>query len=307
HVIKETSRVTSDKGFTQESMRRRSGTEQEVASSSPSQQQHEQELHQFKDTGPCPTVTWSNQGPGSEDLISNVALSDRKDTDSFLLEQDSVAVAGIEGTFLTIVSGQDEGLDTSAQNQLGSEVRGAEAQSVLAGSNHVNFLDPLIATERPKTSRPTRTFKTNSGGKIRKLQGRPYSAADVKSSPISPRTSPLVSPTGGLGSDFQPLREDFLLKGLNPQSRYRPVTAVRRRSDLVHPPPQRPPSPVSNNTVKSCGLKVTSTRTWLAAGRDLHLEDVQSRPKSGHTPGWREGMPDSMKKRRSKSAHVSST
>ncbi|XP_076441220.1 uncharacterized protein LOC143280455 [Babylonia areolata] len=41
---------------------------------------------------------------------------------------------------------------------------------------------------------------------------------------------------------------------------------------------------------------------WLAGGRDLFWEGLKGRPKSGHTPGWKEGLPDSMNQPRPKSA-----
>ncbi|KAL8622520.1 hypothetical protein ACOMHN_034183 [Nucella lapillus] len=40
---------------------------------------------------------------------------------------------------------------------------------------------------------------------------------------------------------------------------------------------------------------VPRANLWLAGGRDLFREGVKQRPKSGHTPGWKEGLPDNMK------------
>ena len=38
-------------------------------------------------------------------------------------------------------------------------------------------------------------------------------------------------------------------------------------------------------------LKVQYGGRWLAQGRDLHSEDVNSRPARSQVPGWKEGIP----------------
>ena len=64
------------------------------------------------------------------------------------------------------------------------------------------------------------------------------------------------------------------------------------------PPPQRPTSP-DNKTRPNSALSVTKASDWLGGGRDLYWETLQKRPMSGHVPGWKEGLPDSMKRPRS--------
>ncbi|KAL4237026.1 hypothetical protein ACF0H5_005410 [Mactra antiquata] len=64
------------------------------------------------------------------------------------------------------------------------------------------------------------------------------------------------------------------------------------------PPPQRPTSP-DQKVRPNSALSVTRANDWLAGGRDLYWESMQKRPRSGHIPGWKEGLPDSMKRPRS--------
>lgn len=86
-------------------------------------------------------------------------------------------------------------------------------------------------------------------------------------------------------------------------------------SDLIgrrkSPPPQRPSSPAAiiriqssnqqqtNASRPSSALHVKVGSDWLAGGRDLFWENIQKRPRSGHVPGWKEGLPESMKRPRS--------
>ncbi|KAL5021445.1 hypothetical protein ScPMuIL_000600 [Solemya velum] len=47
----------------------------------------------------------------------------------------------------------------------------------------------------------------------------------------------------------------------------------------------------------SCSrVSVQAAGEWLGGGRDLFREDLQNRPKSGHVPGWKEGV-DELKTR----------
>ena len=55
------------------------------------------------------------------------------------------------------------------------------------------------------------------------------------------------------------------------------------------------PQPVSDYNVLQ--RRMPRANLWLAGGRDLFWEGLKSRPKSGHTPGWKEGLPDNMKPR----------
>ena len=49
----------------------------------------------------------------------------------------------------------------------------------------------------------------------------------------------------------------------------------------------------SKDRIKSVGcLKIQHARKWLAGGRDVHWEQAVNRPKTAHTPGWKEGLLD---------------
>lgn len=72
------------------------------------------------------------------------------------------------------------------------------------------------------------------------------------------------------------------------------------------PPPQRPSSPIQRGQLPpgssrpgSAILNLSDGNRWLAGGRDLYWESVKKRPSSGHVPGWKEGLPDSMKRPKS--------
>ncbi|KAK3591251.1 hypothetical protein CHS0354_010617 [Potamilus streckersoni] len=67
------------------------------------------------------------------------------------------------------------------------------------------------------------------------------------------------------------------------------------------PPPQRPSSPESRTSGKHKGsaMSVTHGTNWLGGGRDLYWESLQKRPNSSHVPGWKEGLPENMKRPRS--------
>lgn len=68
-----------------------------------------------------------------------------------------------------------------------------------------------------------------------------------------------------------------------------------KRQDIAEyegvPPPQRPPSPFLHRSGKKSNITVQHGQTWLGGGRDLHWEKKIARPKSGHNPGWKEGLP----------------
>ncbi|XP_012936780.1 uncharacterized protein LOC101846343 [Aplysia californica] len=113
-------------------------------------------------------------------------------------------------------------------------------------------------------------------------------------------------------TDFQQQREEAW-KSTTRRGKQRPHTAIVQRSStslgLQFPPPQRPTSPITSGGFHSAKprLRVTRTENWLAGGRDLFWEGVRKRPKSGHVPGWKEGLPESMRKQRPKSAYVPSS
>ena len=65
------------------------------------------------------------------------------------------------------------------------------------------------------------------------------------------------------------------------------------------PPPQRPSSPEGPKTRPVSALSIQRANTWLGGGRDLYWESLQKRPKSSHVPGWKEGLPESMKRPKS--------
>ncbi|CAL1540075.1 unnamed protein product [Lymnaea stagnalis] len=85
----------------------------------------------------------------------------------------------------------------------------------------------------------------------------------------------------------------------------RPSTAATPKTIFQFPPPQRPTSPTTIRQMKSPSLRVAQADKWLAGGRDLYWEEVRNRPRSGHTPGWKEGLPANMRRPRPKSAFTS--
>ncbi|KAL3869450.1 hypothetical protein ACJMK2_042131 [Sinanodonta woodiana] len=98
-------------------------------------------------------------------------------------------------------------------------------------------------------------------------------------------------------------------KGFKSKSRERKVsvdpramlTLEKLSAGQATPPPQRPSSPESRTSGKHKGsvMSVTHGTNWLGGGRDLYWESLQKRPNSSHIPGWKEGLPDNMKRPRS--------
>nr|XP_034310955.1 uncharacterized protein LOC105347423 isoform X8 [Crassostrea gigas] len=88
------------------------------------------------------------------------------------------------------------------------------------------------------------------------------------------------------------------------------MSEMSSRGRRKSPPPQRPSSPAAIIRIQSANHHHSTTRPssalhvkvgsdWLAGGRDIFWENVQKRPRSGHVPGWKEGLPESMKRPRS--------
>ncbi|RUS88553.1 hypothetical protein EGW08_003653, partial [Elysia chlorotica] len=146
---------------------------------------------------------------------------------------------------------------------------------------------------------------------------RPQSAVDharyfvINNSPpvmAMGQAAGLHSHSGGGGhfkTDFQQEREDAWRRTTR-HGRQRPLTAIVQRSSSQFPIAQQHIQTSQSTRLRDLGLKITRTDGWLAGGRDLYWEGVRKRPKSGHTPGWLEGLPDSMKKQRPKSAFCTS-
>nr|XP_006822306.1 PREDICTED: uncharacterized protein LOC102803075 [Saccoglossus kowalevskii] len=73
----------------------------------------------------------------------------------------------------------------------------------------------------------------------------------------------------------------------------------------ISPPPQRPSSPLSStsrsiykprpNPKTGTMLYIKSANDWLGGGRNLHYMAAGQRPKSGHVPGYLEGMEPRMR------------
>ncbi|XP_050401356.1 uncharacterized protein LOC126818166 isoform X2 [Patella vulgata] len=124
-------------------------------------------------------------------------------------------------------------------------------------------------------------------------RNRPFSAVEAYKTFINqqPGSNSRNQPSSGYMSDFQKARTDAWK--LAPKNM---VSVV----DKITPPPQRPSSPASKDKSKfNSGIHVTKANNWLGGGRDLHKEMTKTRPKSGHTPGWKDGLPDSLKRPKS--------
>jgi len=48
-------------------------------------------------------------------------------------------------------------------------------------------------------------------------------------------------------------------------------------------------------------VSVKWANLWMGGGRDLHLEEMRSRPSSAHVPGWKDGLKGTA---RTRSAHT---
>ncbi|GFR59619.1 DnaJ-like protein subfamily C member 14 [Elysia marginata] len=110
---------------------------------------------------------------------------------------------------------------------------------------------------------------------------------------------------GHFKTDFQHQREEAWRRTTR-HGRQRPLTAIVQRSSSQFPLVQQQLSGSHSTKLINPGIRITRTDGWLAGGRDLYWEGIRKRPKSGHTPGWLEGLPDSMKKQRPRSAFTAS-
>ncbi|GFO18896.1 Dnaj-like protein subfamily c member 14 [Plakobranchus ocellatus] len=120
------------------------------------------------------------------------------------------------------------------------------------------------------------------------------------------RAASMFSHNGGhFKTDFQQEREEAW-KRTTRHGRQRPLTAIVQRSTSQFPPSQQPSFYNLDTKLQNPGIKITHTDHWLAGGRDLYWEGIRKRPKSGHTPGWMEGLPESMKRQRPRSALAAS-
>ncbi|XP_078317601.1 uncharacterized protein LOC111119226 isoform X1 [Crassostrea virginica] len=169
-----------------------------------------------------------------------------------------------------------------------------------------------LSTSRQSTPR---TGQRPASGK-KQVSTRPYSAMDayryIVSHPIRTSTE------AGYNTSYQRQRTEAWKQTTAKPANMEDVIKVsvvpvvtksegRRKS----PPPQRPSSPAAiiqiqsssqqqtNASRPSSALHVKVGSDWLAGGRDLFWENIQKRPRSGHVPGWKEGLPESMKRPRS--------
>ncbi|XP_071117853.1 uncharacterized protein [Haliotis cracherodii] len=123
---------------------------------------------------------------------------------------------------------------------------------------------------------------------------RPFSAVDAYRYFVT--AQPASRPESGYNTDFQRARTEVWKKRVSV-----PTTPTAKQ-----PPPQRPTSPALTDDPPSSRLHIHRANYWMGGGRDLYWEEQLKRPKSGHTPGWKDGLPDNMK-RRSKSAVATRT
>lgn len=194
--------------------------------------------------------------------------------------EDTLAVKGL--TLKMQTSGEEAELTarTDGDTTNRSEVKGSGVQGSLSSRQST-----------PRTGqRPT------SGRK--QVSTRPYSAMDayryIVAHPIKTNTE------AGYNTSYQRQRTEAWKQTAAKSSN-------RRRKS---PPPQRPSSPAAIIRIQSANHHHSTTRPssalhvkvgsdWLAGGRDIFWENVQKRPRSGHVPGWKEGLPESMKRPRS--------
>lgn len=211
--------------------------------------------------------------------------------------EDTLAVKGL--TLKMQTSGEEAELTarTDGDTTNRSEVKGSGVQGSLSSRQST-----------PRTGqRPT------SGRK--QVSTRPYSAMDayryIVAHPIKTNTE------AGYNTSYQRQRTEAWKQTAAKSSNMEDVIKVsvvpvvtksegRRKS----PPPQRPSSPAAIIRIQSANHHHSTTRPssalhvkvgsdWLAGGRDIFWENVQKRPRSGHVPGWKEGLPESMKRPRS--------
>lgn len=211
--------------------------------------------------------------------------------------EDTLAVKGL--TLKMQTSGEEAELTarTDGETTNRSEVKGPAAQGSISSRQST-----------PRTGqRPT------SGRK--QVSTRPYSAMDayryIVAHPIKTNTE------AGYNTSYQRQRTEAWKQTTAKPSNMEDVIKVsvvpvvtksegRRKS----PPPQRPSSPAAIIRIQSANHQNSTTRPssalhvkvgsdWLAGGRDIFWENIQKRPRSGHVPGWKEGLPESMKRPRS--------
>ncbi|XP_046581209.1 uncharacterized protein LOC124288684 [Haliotis rubra] len=113
---------------------------------------------------------------------------------------------------------------------------------------------------------------------------RPFSAVDAYRYFVT--AQPASRPQSGYNTDFQRARTEVWKKR----------ASVPSTPTAKQPPLQRPTSPALTGTPSS-RLHIHRAEYWMGGGRDLYWEQQLKRPKSGHTPGWKDGLPDSMKRR----------
>ncbi|ESP05538.1 hypothetical protein LOTGIDRAFT_228078 [Lottia gigantea] len=187
----------------------------------------------------------------------------------------------------------------SAHQSLSNSQPPADQKSPIYTEIQVQIPKFEIEDSESARSRESDTLKPKSGkkGKSEKteisrqpIKTRPFSAVDAYKTFVQQPSFPLKYRHGNrYRSDFQSRTTDLKILG---------------KTQIEKPPPQRPPSPVNrgmnNNKLE---LRITRANNWLAGGRDVHKEMTRNRPKSGHVPGWKEGLPQTLA-RRPKSAMV---
>ncbi|XP_060082017.1 uncharacterized protein LOC132561310 [Ylistrum balloti] len=142
---------------------------------------------------------------------------------------------------------------------------------------------------------PSPRFGPFAGKKVATARARPFSAVDayryIVAHPIRPSLA-----ENAYNTSYQQQRTEAWKQS---------VQARAQQNKVGHwsPPPARPSSPaLKNKAVSRPGSAVLNLSTgnhWLAGGRDVFWENYKKRPMSGHVPGWKEGLPDSMQRPRS--------
>ncbi|XP_069128141.1 uncharacterized protein [Argopecten irradians] len=168
---------------------------------------------------------------------------------------------------------------------------------------------------------PSPRFGPFAGKKVATARARPFSAVDayryIVAHPIRPSLT-----ENAYNTSYQQQRTEAWKQSVQARAQQNketkeettpsPVITVQTAveqpegQDAVghwSPPPARPSSPaIKSKTLSRPGSAVLNLSTgnhWLAGGRDVYWENFKKRPMSGHVPGWKEGLPDSMQRPRS--------
>ncbi|XP_077980954.1 uncharacterized protein LOC144436126 [Glandiceps talaboti] len=179
------------------------------------------------------------------------------------------------------------------------ELKSANAQ-ILTSINIDGGLRDKDSHERQNSTRSLSSPTRLKSARPRISSARSTSTQRSLKSLVSQQTQPIMNiditrPDSSVLTDYQLERTEAWKKCM-------PVTPSPRLRSAARssPPPQRPSSPLSTQTLfmykvrptEQTGsvLSVKSCNDWLGCGRNLHYNSRKMRPKSGHVPGYLEGI-----------------